>query len=52
MKRVKCDDNDITTKNMQERIENLFAFVKNEKKFIENENTRKIMIGKILIMEQ
>lgn len=32
MKRVKCDDNDITTKGMQERIENLFAFVKNENK--------------------
>lgn len=32
MKRVKCDDNDITTKSMQERIENLFAFVKNENK--------------------
>lgn len=26
------DDNDITTKSMQERIENLFVFVKNENK--------------------
>lgn len=32
MRRVKCDDNDITTKSMQERIKNLFAFVKNESK--------------------
>lgn len=32
MKRVKCDDNDITTTSMQERIENLFAFVKDENK--------------------
>lgn len=32
MKHVECDDNDITTKSMQERIENLFTFVKNENK--------------------